>query len=389
MVARSRASAIFYPGEGFSLSYAPPEGEPFQLGFATTYQEAGFDVPLPMDFCVEARGTARDIHSAGELFGNAALEISSYIALTANASMGHLEPHLIFDATPAVTEHEFLQSFLPDQPVAAVPGRRIDIELLHRVVQSLATHPERERLGRATVQYVEALRSWRPAHEITCLAHLYMGVECVTKAVLRQYLRSTGKDEEQLAVEWQVNDTDKLKRRKGIDREARLRLVFRGDKQCADKARAVSDGFEHGYSDFGSMRKPAQEIIVKTAAYLRQAILEATGIELRLLERALGPQYSVPRGPLMLVRYLRGTLTGAVEELAAEGELYPIFFWRGGLQKVQLGEDGVYQFTPNDTFTAKLGAGVQLSRIRYEVWDGSKIVEQDAPLETPNQNSRF
>jgi hypothetical protein len=132
-----------------------------------------------------------------------------------------------------------------------------------------------------------------------------MGVECVTKSVLREHLRTTGKDEEQLAVEWKVHDTNSLKRRKGIDGQARLRLVFRGDEHCAKKAREVSNGFEDGYFDFGSMRQPTQEIIVKTAEYLRRAILETTGIESGLLERALGVKYSAPRGPLILVLQAR------------------------------------------------------------------------------------
>jgi len=156
MVARSRPSAIFYPDEEFSLNYAPTKGEPFQLRFRTTFTEAGFDAPLPTDLWLEARGEASDVNHAGELFGNAALEISAYIALIANASMGHLEPHLIFDVTPGETSHDFLQSFLPDQPVTLVPGRRIDIELLNAFVMAFASHTERDRLSRVAVQYAEA-----------------------------------------------------------------------------------------------------------------------------------------------------------------------------------------------------------------------------------------
>ena len=157
MVARSRASAIFYPGDEFSVKYEPTDREPFHLRFGTMYRDAGFDAPLPVDLWVEGRGSASDVHDAGEAFGNAALEVSTYIALITNASMGHLEPHLIFDVTPGATEHDFLQSFLPDKPVTSVPGRRIDIELLTAFMRALAKHPERERLSRAAVQYVEAL----------------------------------------------------------------------------------------------------------------------------------------------------------------------------------------------------------------------------------------
>jgi hypothetical protein len=115
-------------------------------------------------------------------------------------------------------------------------------------VKALAAHPERARLLRTTVQYVEALRSWSPGREITCLAHLYMGVEALTKAVVREHLRRTGGSEDQLLIDWQVD-------RKRLDSEIRRRLIFQGDEHCFSKARAVSDGFEHGFTDFSEMRK--------------------------------------------------------------------------------------------------------------------------------------
>jgi hypothetical protein len=115
---------------------------------------------------------------------------------------------------------------------------------------------------------------------------------------------------------------------------------------------------------------------VKTAAYLRRAILETMGLESTLLERALGSKYCEPRGPLILVRYVRGTLIGSAEQLAAEGEQYPMFHWQGGLQMVRIGEESVYEFTPKDTVTGSFGPGVQMTHVRYEVWDGSKMHKQ-------------
>jgi hypothetical protein len=243
MVARTRASAVFYPGDSFSVTVSNA-GEPFSLLFKTTYLE-GFDAPVPKDFWVEARGTAKDVRHAAELFGNAAMQISSLIAITANASMGVLEPELIFDATAGSKEHEFVQTFVADPPLTIVPGRRINIDLLRAVLRALDTHPERPRIHRATVQYVEALQAWHPGREITCLAHLYMGVEAITKAVLREHLRKSSRCEDESAIEWNVDDDAKLKRRKGIDSEARKRLIFRDDEECYRKARRVSDAFDH------------------------------------------------------------------------------------------------------------------------------------------------
>jgi hypothetical protein len=70
VVLRARASAIFYPGDSFSMNYALHEGGSFSLTFRTTY-EGGFEVPVPKNFCVEARGPAKDLHQAAELFGEA------------------------------------------------------------------------------------------------------------------------------------------------------------------------------------------------------------------------------------------------------------------------------------------------------------------------------
>ena len=386
MVARARASAIFYPGKQFSLNYQIPGKQPFQLLFRTTYQNRGFDEPVPIDLWVEARGSAVSVDEAGETFGNAALEICTHLALTANASMGHLEPHLIFDATPDANEHQFLQAFLPEEPVTVVPGRRIDVEVLQGFVIALAKHPERQRLSNATVQYVEALRYWRRGNEIRCLAHLYMGIDAVTKAVLCEHQRTTGKTEDQLAEEWGASDPDKLKRRKKLEGQARRRLIFKSDLNCEEKAREVSNQFEHGWSAFGTMRAPAEEIVGKTAGYLRRAILETSGLQASLLDRALDHQYSVPRGPLVLVRYVRGTLTGHVDKLAPEGELYPSFRWHSGLEKVQREANGTFQFTPKDTVTSQFGAGVTMTNLRYEVWDGTAIIERE-PIEQPVMTS--
>lgn len=383
VVGRARASAIFFPGEQFVVTFDNRTGQqPFQVCFRTRYKDSGFDAPVPMDLWIEARGPAESLEDAGETFLGAASEIVNYIALTTNASMGQIELNLIFDVTADAAEHEFLQSFLPDEPVNVVPGRRIDVELMKGFLPAFQANNTRQRLGNATIQYVEALRHWRHGNEIIPLAHLYMGIDAVTEAVLSNYLRTTGKNEEEVAVEWGASNTDKLKRRKELLGQVRRRLIFKGDLDCEKKAREVSNQFEHGWSAFGAMRKPAEEVVGKTAGYLRRAILETSGIDAKLLDRALGPPYSVPRGPLVLVRYVRGTLTGSAEQLAAPGELYPAFRWESSLAKVQRGADGAFQFAPKDTVTSKFAAGVTMKALRYEVWDGTAMIERK-PIEQP------
>jgi len=57
MVARARASAVFYPRDSFSMNYVAQDSGPFSLRFGTTTYEAGFEVPIPRDVWVEAMPT--------------------------------------------------------------------------------------------------------------------------------------------------------------------------------------------------------------------------------------------------------------------------------------------------------------------------------------------
>lgn len=252
----------------------------------------------------------------------------------------------------------------------AVPGRRIDPELVRALIQALAAHPKRQRIQRAIAQYTEALQSWRPGREINCLAHLYMGIETITEVVLRNHL--AGRSEQELASEWCVEP-------KLIRSETRRRLVFSGDEVTYKKAKGVSDGFEHGFSDVEEMRKPASEVILKTAAYLRQVIIETLKIDATLQARALGADYAKPRGPITVVRYLYGTLLGKAEQLAMPDQSYPHMVWKSKIKNVAIGADGRFNFTPEETATAKIGEGVKFVPSRFEAWDGSTMREVNPP----------
>jgi hypothetical protein len=181
-------------------------------------------------------------------------------------------------------------------------------------------------------------------------------------------LLARGLREEDLIQEWQIE-------RRQLDAEVRRRLIFLQDQEAYVKARAVSDGLEHGFSEYAEMQAPAREVIVRTAQHLRRAIFDMLNLEGQVRDRLLGKDFNEARGPVALVRYLRGTLSGPAEGLAMPDQLYPLMEWRGGIKSVVRGEDNKYSFTSDEAFTAKLGQGVTFTPGRYEVWDGSKIEE--------------
>lgn len=96
--------------------------------------------------------------------------------------------------------------------------------------------------------------------------------------------------------------------------------------------RAASDAFEHGYWDFDTIRTPAKEVLLRTAAHLRCAILRTMGMEENMWVRLLSEDFAVPRGPVSLIYYLHGKMIGKVEELAAKDQPHPFCEWRSSLK---------------------------------------------------------
>ena len=322
--------------------------------------------------CAEAKGAADSIKEAGELFANTPRGLNAIIAFAANADIGLLQPELIFDASPDKDQHEYLQCFVADTPISAIPSRRIDVEAAQALITAVGNHGEQERLRRVTAQYAQALSVWRPGYEIECLAHLYMAVEAATKVLLREHLIKTQTTEDDLATTWGVQ-------KKYLESEVRRRLIFSNDTETYRSAKKVSDGFEHGFSDYDTMRKPAQELIVRCANYLRRAVIGALGLDHSVEERLLNATYAEPRGPVSLVRYLRRTLSGKADQLAAPDQRYPIMNWRWQIKSVRIDAEGRYSVEPNQVITPRLGAGVQFHPLSLEVWDGSKAIKTGPP----------
>jgi hypothetical protein len=379
VVALAKASAVFYPGTSLTVQAPFSDWGTAQLVFRTNFLEQGYDVPVPKGLWVEITGNAPDLPRATSAFVGFAAEIGSIIALCANATMGHVEPELAFDASPENGEHEFVQSFLPEWPLVPVPGRRIDTEPVTAVMRLLGAHSDRPRLTRAIAQYSEALGFWGPGREISCIAHLYMGVEALTRAALRQHMTQCGRSEDELAADWRVE-------RRALESEARRRLIFAGDEDCFKKARATSDAFEHGYGDYDTIRTTAKQVLLRTAAHLRCAIFTTLGMEESMRVRLLSEDFAVPRGPVSLIYYLRGKMIGKVEELAAKDQQYPYCEWRSALKTVSVEQNGLCEFGAENMVTMNLGDRAQFRPERYEVWDGSTIRDVSGEVRAPTKH---
>jgi len=375
VVGRTPASAIFGADEEMAITYRYGECEPAEIVFRTRYLDKGYEVPVPEDLWVEARGKAMGLIPAAEMLANGARDLATIISVSVNASMGKIDIELAFDSTPGVQEHEYFQSFVPEKNLTVVPGRKIDCRATAALVIALTPHSDRERIMRAISQYSLALEYWSPGSELLCVAHLFMGIEALKSVALKQHLHETGLTKEQLGERWGYRQDGRESIDQYLDHGVRMRILYGEDAESHQKAKHVSDNFEHGFRNFGDLRPKAREVVVATARHLRTSIIRLAGVDDEVRDLLLATPFDTPRGPLKLTKYLWGQLLGDTENLAAEGQKYPICHWKSSLEKVVRNKDGGYSFSPKETFTMSLGSGVSFTPGRFEVWDGSCVQE--------------
>jgi hypothetical protein len=293
--------------------------------------------------------------------------------------MGKLEVELAYNATPAIKDREYFQSFVPDRNLTQVPGRVVNPSATVVLLNALVGHEDKDRLMRAISQYSQALENWSPGSEVLCVAHLFMGIEALKPVALKHHLSQNGITKTALGELWAYRQDGRETLDQFLDHEARKKLIFENDTVCHRKAKYVSDNFEHGFENFANLRPDAKVVVVRTAKFLRAAIFRLLKINTEVSRVLLSSPFESPRGPLKLVKYIWGRLLADTETLAPEGQEYPIIHWKTSLTSVSRNEHGVYSFSPTENFTARLGEGVSFKPEAFEVWDGCSLQELPRP----------
>jgi len=366
------SSALMFPlGTQIEVHVPRPLGTAI-LTFRTRHIDKGLAQPLPGDLWIDARGPADSVENAVSVFGEAAGSFASVISFSTNAAIGNLEPELVFNNTRGLKARDFLQSMIPDEPSIVHVGRKVNLEATLGLINAIEIHSEKNRVGRAMSQYSLALRHWRWGHETLATAHLYIGMETLTKAVIRSRLAASGITEEEFARDLGIDSSslgpcDSLGA--AIEVAVRKCLLFQGDEQCYRDAKAASDGFEHGFMPFDAIRNTARAVRDKTAACLRKAIFDLVAIEEEYRDILLATPYDVPLGNWPVVKYIRGQLLGDSDGLAAKTNEYPIMSWRSTIKSVDFSESGEYVVKFEETLKPCLGNGISFQRKSFEVWE--------------------
>lgn len=368
IVAKGRSAAVFAEQEEWTVRAFPAGRSRVDVTFRTQYVSGGFEAKTPRAMYAEVSGQAESLEDAIQRFPNAARSLAPIFDVALNASVDDLDLHFGFDATPELHEREFFQSFVRDAALTPRRTRPVSTALLSHLTEAIARHPDNVRLHRAAAHYQQALRFWGFGDETRAVSQLWMGFEALTPVAKRCELERTA-----------TESSGDLARVMGVDErklEPALRRVvlFRGDDTAYRATNQASNGFEHGFMPLDELRVLARGTRDASAAYLRRAIIELSGVDSAVASEALAAPYDWPIIGFPITKYLRGKLRGA-GEVAPAGQRYPSVTWRTDIEEFSHRSEGGHNLRWKEHVTPKLAPGIVLTDISIEMWSGDKLPE--------------
>jgi hypothetical protein len=361
VVMRGPSAVMFKPDERMIIQGLASAIGTVDIVYSTRHLSRKPDVTMPGHLWIDIRGDAGTLDEALVPFANAGLSMLPVLVLSANAAIGEPEIELGFDNTAGITERDYFQSYIPPERDIPHTARSIDVSATVELLRAIDAHPDSERLLRGANQYRIALQSWRLGREAFSLAHLWMAVEAITKAKVRAECEAHKvTDQADLAEKFGVE----LKQLDGV---VRRDLLLQGDDEVYSKARQASDGFEHGFLNYGEISKLAQDVRHRMAGYVRAAILEICRLEEAVFDRLMSDPFNKPLGHWPIVKYLRGRLVGTGEGLASSGNEYPFMKWKPKIKTANW-EGGKLNIEIEDNLTAEIAQGIRFQPGSMEAW---------------------
>lgn len=363
-IGRAKASVIFGDGDLLGLDYNL-SGRRLHIEMGT--RRLGTDREVIGDLQVIAISEADNVEEAAALLTRGR-EMALMVSLATNAYIGPVEGELVYETSSTNGEHEFFQRFMPADTLSYA-DRALPLDATSSLIEATVNHPQRNRLIRGMSQYSLALSYWETGNELLALSHLFMGVEAIKTAYWRHLIAAQNITMEGLATDWGFQNSGRIKLVDYLNREARIRGVFRGDTLHHQIAKKVSDSFEHGFANGGELYAKAASTLMPTAAHLRNAMLQILEVPEPHLSVLLGDKFSQPRGPAGIEQYFRGVLIAPEgTRLAAPGYDHPFCHWEIEIEAKRDEERRSTVYTHNPKMTAMIGEGVMLRPTGTEVF---------------------
>jgi hypothetical protein len=366
------------PEEGLEIMLnVPVQGlESLRLRAFTRWVNEGGN-EIPRELIIEVRGHSGSLNEATAKFAAVARPIATVVGFVMNVLVGPVEVHLAYDSTPWHEERAFLETFLPDERGAVMTGRIVRRDLLQAVATAFVSSAgSSERVGRALRQYEMALRYWFVGGEWLALSHLWMAVEALTDAVIKRETSRLGIDSRELARSFGLPlDDPENPWRLALKHETRRRLVFRGDDETYSTARKGRNGLEHGFMELDEVAAHALKCADKTFEYVRRTITELLDLPSEVAEELVDIK---PKDVQSLRKAIRGHLSGAAEDPAMQGELYPRIEWNSGISAM-VRDGSTFRMSFAERFTPRIHPNIRFTPERLEV--SGRLENGEAPVE--------
>ena len=363
IVMRGVSAVMFREGTNLLGQNIQSSIGPVNIKYKTRWLKKKDNIIVPGHILIEVNGYAQNLEEALVPFANASLSMLPILSLSANAAISDPDLEIGFDNTKGVTERDYFQCYVPPENNEIYKIRFINIEATVVLINALDIHPDRERLIRAVNQYHLALNYWRLGRDSLCVAHLWMSIEALTMAKIRAECKVRNlKSPEELANDIGIE-------KKNLDPYIRKELLLKGDNECYSKAKKASDGFEHGFLDYGDIIKSSKDIRHRMAEYIRIALLEMCSLDEGNFNILSKEPFKKPLGCWPIVEYLRGKLIGESDLLAKEGNDYPFMRWEPTIIKASVDKNGKYNIKMKDAITKELSQGISFQPVSREVWE--------------------
>lgn len=228
---------------------------------------------VPHGLYVEARCFDTSLNSAIQRCGSAADAVAGILALSSNAYIEHLQLELAYDVSPGTSSREFFQALGEESWNIRAEPRYIAAPHANELITAVASSPGCDRILRAISHYREMLAHWSLEDQLLCVAYLYIAVENLVDVFLRRELKHKNMTPKELSVLYRLPKRDnKNQAQNDLRGFIRREFIFQGDKATYDKAKEVSDAYEHGYAEFLDLHHHAESIVIFSARYIREAI---------------------------------------------------------------------------------------------------------------------
>jgi hypothetical protein len=369
VVMRGPSALVFREKEGWSITPLSTENGNVSVAYTTRWISRRNDLRMPGHLWIEAKGQAKDLKSALHDLSHAALIGLAPMSLACNAAIRDPSIEVAFASTGHSTERDFFQVYVAPEGNELSSARLANHSAIAKVFEAIMLSPHKDRVLRAANQYRVALDSWQAGRETLVLAHLWMAVEALTEAEVRELL-----------AKYSVSQAADLARIFSVE-EKQLRHTIRrdvtlcGDGDCYKQAREASDGFEHGYLDFWAIHTLAVDVTNRLARYVREAIFRLINLDSDTHKHLTGEPYLKPLSASPLTKHIQGVLRGTSNNLARPENAYPFIRWNFQVNTCDFDASGKMQISLGETFTPEIGDGITFTPTSLQIWSSGAGIQ--------------